>query len=156
MSTLLYYVVIAIVSIILIIAVLFYLAKGFLILTGWFLRLLPTMIKAAIYLAIVALILSILKDRIKLPKLPMIVYLLLYFVILAFILVRRYVKYGYLFKPSGGDYKGYVLNQKSKVIHKKYSDSEETISPHHKKEVSYSEAMELINNNGKYHFKKDS
>ena len=152
-----YYIVIAIVSIVFIIIALFYLTKGLLVLTGWFLRLLPTMIKAAIYLAIVALTWSMLKDRInQLPQLPAIVYLVLYFVILGMLLVRRYVKYGYLFKSSSGDYKGYVLNKKSKVIHRKYSDSEETISPQHKKEVSYSEAMDLINNNKKYHFKQDN
>ena len=82
------------------------------------------------------------------------VYPLLYSVIMSFILVRRFVKHGSLFKTSAGDYKGYVLNKKSKVIHEKYSDSEETISSQHRKELSYSEAIELINNNEKYHFKK--
>lgn len=155
--SILLYVALAIVAVVLVVVALFYLVKGFFVLLGWFLRLLPTIIKAALYLAIVAVIWSMLRDRFEMPQLPGVVYLLLYFVIFGLILVRRYSKHGYIFKPSSGgygDYKGYVLNKKSKVIHSKYSDSEGTIGPHHKKELSYSEAMDLINRNGKYHFKK--
>ena len=155
--TVLLYIIAAIGVIALTITALFYLVKGFFVLLGWFLRLLPTMIKAAMYFAIIALIWSMLKDRFAVPRLPGAVYLLLYFVIIGLILARRYSKHGYIFRPSGGDYqdyKGYVLNKKSKVIHQKYSDSERTIGSHHKKEISYSEAMNLINNNEKYHFKK--
>ena len=152
------YFAIAIAVVVLVIVALFYLVKGLFFLFSLFLRLLPTIIKAAICWGIVVLLCSILQSTNKLPTLPSIVYPVLYFVILGLIVVRRFCKYGSFFKPSSGgysgDYKGYVLNKKSKVIHEKYSDSEETIGSHHRKEISYSEAMELINNNEKYHFKK--
>ena len=152
--TVLSYIAIAILAIILIIVVLFYLAKGLVNLMFLLLRLLPTMIKATIYWAIVVTLCFILEVPNKLPDFPGIIYPLLYLAIFVLLLVRRFVKHGSVFGSSGGEYKGYVLNKKSKVIHEKYSDSEGTISSHHKRELSYSEAMELINNNGKYHFKK--
>ena len=160
--SILYYILIAIFSIVLIIVALFYLVKGLLFLFSLFLRLLPTIIKTTICWGIIVLLCSILQFTDKIPTLPSIVYPVLYIVILGLIVIRRFSQYGCFSKPSiggysggySGDYKGYVLNKKSKVIHEKYSDSEETISSHHRKEISYSEAMELINNNEKYHFKK--
>jgi len=153
MSVLLY-IIIAIAALVLMVVALFYLAKGLLAVMCWFVRLLPTLIKAAIYSAILLLIYSILNSSNYLPSLPAIVYPLLYFVLLGLILVRKYFKYGSIFGPPMGDYKNYVLNKKSKVIHEKYSDSEETISSHHRKELSYSEAVDLVNNKENYRFKK--
>ena len=150
------YILLAIVAIVLIIVALFYLAKGLISLFFGFLRLLPTLIKAAIFWGILLLLYAIFKTTYDLPTLPFAVYPVLYLAIVIYIIVRRYVKHGYVFKSygsSGGEYKGYVLNKKSKVIHEKYSDSAETISPHHRKEISSSEADELIRNNEKYHFK---
>ena len=155
MSVLLY-ILLALAGIVLVIVALFYLAKGLLSLFFWFLRLLPTIIKAAIFWGISLLLYAIFKDTYNLPALPAATYPLLYLVIFVLIIVRRYTKRGYVitsYGSSGGEYKGYVLNKKSKVIHEKYSDSADTISPHHRKEVSYSEAQELISNNEKYHFK---
>ena len=154
--SILWYIILAIAAIILIIVALFYFIKGLLTLMFWFLRLLPTMIKAAIFWGVLVLLYAIFRITYDLPSLPFAVYPLLYLVIIALILVRRYTKHGYVFKSygsSGGEYKSYVLNKKSKVIHEKYSESAETISPHHRKEISSSEARELISNNGKYHFK---
>ena len=154
--SILLYIILVIVAIVLIIVALFYLAKGLLALVCWFFKLLPTLIKAAVFWGILVLLYSIFKTTYDLPAPPSVAYPLLYLVIIAFILVRRYTKHGYVFKSygsSGGEYKSYVLNKKSKVIHEKYSDSAETISPHHRKELSSSEARDLIANNGKYHFK---
>lgn len=152
--SILLYVVLAIAAVVLVVVALFYLVKGFFVLLGWFLRLLPTMIKAGIYLAIVTVIWSMLRDRLEVPQPSGVIYLLLYFVILGLILARRYFKHGYIFKPSGGGYTSYVLNTKSKVIHEKGSDSAETISPRHRKDVSSWEAHDLVSNSEKYHFKK--
>jgi len=152
--SILLYVILAIAAVVFVVVGLFYLVKGFFVLLGWFLRLLPTLIRAAIYLVIFAVIWSMLKDRFALPRLPGLVYLLLYFVILGLILARRYSKHGYIFKTSSGGYTSYVLNTKSKVIHERYSDSAETISPQHRKDVSSWEAHDLVNNREKYRFKK--
>ena len=148
------YIIIGIAIVVLIFAGLFYLAKGLLFLLCCFLRLIPTIIKTIAIWAIVALVCSMLQTINKMPTLPGKVYLLLYFLILGFVLVRRFDKYGSIFKTSEGTYKSYVLNAKSKVIHEKYSDSERTISSHHKIELSDSEARELVNKNNKYRFKE--
>ena len=148
------YIAIAIAAVVLIIVALFYLAKGLINLMFLFLRLLPTMIKATIYWAVVVLVCFVLGIADVVPTFPFIVYPLLYVVILGLILVRKFIKQGSIFDTYYYDGDDYVLNKKSKVIHKKNSGSEETISPHHRKEISYSEARELISNNDKYRFKK--
>ena len=169
------YLVIAIAAIVLVIVSLFYIVKGFLILLGWFVKLLPFLIKSAIYWGIVVMVYSVLRIGYDIPALPSAVYPILYFVIMGIILVRRYIKYGFVSGTSGNlglalllggigsvletseeEYKGYVLNKKSKVIHEKCSDSAETISPHHRKALSYSEATQLTVNSEKYRFKKDT
>ena len=48
----------------------------------------------------------------------------------------------------------FVLNKRSKVIHDRWSDSVDTISERNRKNISFSEAQDLINNNQKYRFKK--
>ena len=171
--SILLYIALAITAVILLIVMLFYIFKGILILVSWILKLIPTMIKAGLYWIVVMIVYSTFIITNDWPRLPGVVYLILYFMIMALIFVRRYIKEGSVFGTSGnlggtlllsglgaifgaseGDYKGYVLNKKSKVIHEKYSDSVDTISPHNRKEISYSEARELEMKNKKYHFKK--
>lgn len=152
MSFLVYFL-LGIIAIVLIIVALFYLAKGLLLLLFWFLRFLPTMIKATIYWLVIVLLYAIFWLTNDIPSLPFITFPLLYLALIALIVIRRYAKYGSVFGASGGEYTSYVLNKKSKVIHDKYSDSAETISPHNRKEITSSEARDLINNNSKYHFK---
>ena len=154
MSVLLY-IAIAIAAIVLGVVALFYLAKGIITLLCWFLRLIPTLIKAAIYWSLILLLCFVFEITNMLSEFPL-VYPLLYLVIVALILARKFVKQGSVFGASGGEYKGYVLNKKSKVIHEKYSGSDDSIGSHHRKELSYSEARELVDNGGKYRFKKDN
>ena len=148
------YIIIAIASIVLIIVALFFLIKGLVNLLFLFLRLLPTIIKSAIYWALLTILYFSLRISNIVPELPFLFYFSFYFLIMGLILIRKYIKHGSIFDTYYVDDKSYVLNKKSKVIHEKHSASEETISPHHRKELSHSEAMDLINNNDKYHFKK--
>ena len=53
---------------------------------------------------------------------------------------------------SGGS--SYVLNKKSGVIHNQWDPSVDTISDHHRKAISYSEAQELVNRQTRYRFKQ--
>ena len=149
-------VLIAIAAIVLIIVALFFIIKGLLLLIYWFFMLLPTIIKTTIYWAIIVMVCLALRVMEKIPEIPGVVYLVLYFVIMGLIFARRYAKHGYLVDTSGGEYQGYVVNKRTKAIHSKYSDSADTISDRNRREVSYSEAMDLVRNNEKYHFKKDS
>lgn len=153
--SILLYIVIAIVAVILVIFALFYLVKGIFILIFWFLKLLPTIIKTTFYWTIAVLFCFVLNLFDKIPPLPNIAYPLLYLIIICLIFVRMFIKHGSLFSKSGRGYKSYVLNTKSKVIHEKYSDSAETISDAHRKELSYFEALELISNNENFRFKED-
>ena len=56
------------------------------------------------------------------------------------------------YSSSGG---GYVLNKKSGVIHNSWDSSVDTISYNHKRNISYSEAQDLVNRGTKYRFKQD-
>lgn len=149
------YIAIAIATIVLGIVALFYLAKGLLALMCWFVSILPTLIKATIFWAILVVLCFALELTDVLPSLPGFIYPLLYVVVLCLISVRKFIKHGSIFTTSSGEYKGYVLNRKSKVIHDKYSDSGDTVSPHNRKELSYSEASELVRQNDRYRFKKN-
>ena len=54
----------------------------------------------------------------------------------------------------GKSYDGYVLNKKTGVIHNRWDSSVDTISEHHRREISYSEAQDLINRGTRYRFKQ--
>ena len=59
---------------------------------------------------------------------------------------------------SGSGYSGgssYVLNKKTGVIHDRWDSSVDTISEHHRRDVSYSEAQELVSRGTRYRFKQD-
>ena len=55
---------------------------------------------------------------------------------------------------SGGS--SYVLNKKTGVIHDRWDSSVDTISEHHRRDISYSEAQELVNRGTRYRFKQYS
>ena len=59
---------------------------------------------------------------------------------------------------SGTGYSGgssYVLNKKTGVIHDRWNSSVDTISEHHRRDISYSEAQEVVNRGTRYRFKQD-
>ena len=76
---------------------------------------------------------------------------LLMIIIFAVIKLRD-SKYSEGYSSSGG---GYVLNKKSGVIHNSWDSSVDTISYNHKRNISYSEAQDLVNRGTKYRFKQD-
>ena len=49
-----------------------------------------------------------------------------------------------------------VLNKKTGVIHDRWDSSVDTISEHHRRDISYSEAQELVNRGTRYRFKQYS
>ena len=55
---------------------------------------------------------------------------------------------------GSGSSDSYVLNKKSGIIHRRFSDTADTIKDEHKKPLSYSEAEELVNRGGRYRYKK--
>lgn len=61
-----------------------------------------------------------------------------------------YPSYNYNFDS----FKNYVLNKRTGIIHEKWSSTADTISEKHRKELSYSDAQELINKSRKYRFKE--
>ena len=63
---------------------------------------------------------------------------------------------GYTYSGSG--YSGgssYVLNKKTGVIHDRWDSSVDTISEHHRRDISYSEAQDLVNRGTRYRFKQN-
>ena len=73
-----------------------------------------------------------------------------------------------VFKLKGSNYSGssyyssdysggsdYVLNKKTGVIHDRWDSSVDTISEHHRRDISYSEAQELVNRGTRYRFKQN-
>lgn len=58
---------------------------------------------------------------------------------------------------GGSSYSGsYVLNKKTGVIHDRWDPSVDTISDHHQRAITSSEAWELVGRGTRYRFKKDS
>lgn len=56
---------------------------------------------------------------------------------------------------SGSSYDSYVLNKKTGVIHDRWDSSVDTISEHHRRSLSYTEAQDLVNRGTRYRFKRD-
>ena len=56
---------------------------------------------------------------------------------------------------SGSSYNSYVLNKKTGVIHNRWDDSVDTISAHHQRAITSSEAWDLVNRGTRYRFKQD-
>lgn len=114
----------------------------------------PILIKIALYcMAAVMIVFAI---RLLITGFSLIGVLLIVLLVFAVVKLKGSSYSGSSYYSSDySDGNSYVLNKKTGVIHNRWDSSVDTISEHHRRDISCSEAQDLVNRGTRYRFKQN-